>query len=318
MATSNKVTEIPVISFDLGNRKNAITDGKKVVAYPSYSDYTGLTQDFDYTKPDFIEGRSFHVEIGSQSFNVGDVAGHFTAQPTFSGDKWLKVREFLFAALHALKIGNTSHIKELRCTIPDDQDPSQRSPFECLANTSHKFKVNGVDYVVRIDKVTLLAEGVCAWMRAINENLLLYPTYLNAVLDLGGGTAIARLIAPNGMIYRDYELVLTKGTCALASSISQALRKPGTEGLIMDGIADGSFMIHRTSFKSTYDVLLPRWVNDIRAEINKAWRPIENQYAQILVVGGSTPIFAPFVKDKPNYVIAPNPQFYALEGMQNG
>ena len=320
MATSSKkLNEIPVVSFDLGNRKNAITDGTKIRSYPSYSDYTGLTQDFQgYTTEDFKAYKSFHVQIGAQEFNVGDVAGYFAAQPTFAGDKWLKVKEFLFAALHSLEIGTTSVIKELRCTVPNDQDHYQRSPFEVLANKTHQFKVNGIEYTVHIEKVTILAEGVCAWMRAVNENLLQYPDYLNGVLDLGGGTAIARLVAPNGMIYRDYELVLSQGTCALASNIAKGLRKQSVEGLIMDAIADGSFMVNSTPFKNLYDMLLPRWVADIRAEINKAWRPIENQYAQILVVGGSTPIFAPYVQDKPNYVIAPNPQFYALEGMQNG
>ncbi|MEO1149299.1 MAG: hypothetical protein AAFY26_27715, partial [Cyanobacteria bacterium J06638_22] len=83
----------------------------------------------------------------------------------------------------------------------------------------------------------------------------------------------------------------------------------------MDAIADGSFSVHAVNFKTAYDALLPAWVDGIRAEMNKAWKPIQNQYAQILIVGGSAPIFAPFVAENPRYVVAPNPQFYALEAM---
>jgi hypothetical protein len=59
-------------------------------------------------------------------------------------------------------------------------------------------------------------------------------------------------------------------------------------------------------------------VSGIRGELNTAWRPIENHYGQILIVGGSAPIFAPFVKGNPRYIPVANPQFFALEGLQNG
>lgn len=322
-ATSDHVKppEIPVIqrvSFDLGNRVNALTDGDKMINFPSYSDRLSSRQDLDFTQPDFKSGRSFRVDIGAQSFKVGAIAGLLTAKPTFSGDKWSKAREFLFAGLAALGIEKNTHIKELRCSVPDDQDLSQCTPFELLANQAHQFKVNGKEYTIRIDAVRIAAEGKFAWLRAIKEGLLRYPQYLNGVLDLGGGTAIARLIAPDGTIARDFEKVLQGGTSELAAQIAAEIGMVGVEGQIMDAIADGSFSVHAINFKVAYDALLPAWVDGIRAEMNKAWRPIQNQYAQILIVGGSAPIFAPFVAENQRYVVAPNPQFYALEAMQNG
>lgn len=316
--TTKPVPTIDRISFDLGNRVNALTDGTKTVQFPSYSDRLSSRQDLDFEQPDFKTGQSFRVDIGAQAFKVGAIAGLLTAKPTFSGDKWTKAKEFLFAGLSALGIAPTTHIKELRCSVPDDQDLTQRTPFETLANRTHQFKVNGIEYTVRIDEVKIAAEGKFAWLRAIKDGLLQYPTYLNGVLDLGGGTAIARLIAPNGTIAREFEKVLQGGTSELAAQIAAEVGLMSAEGLIMDAIADGSFSVHAVNFKATYDALLPAWVEGIRAELNKSWRPIQNQYAQILVVGGSTPIFAPFVADNPRYVIAPNPQFYALEAMQNG
>ncbi|MEO1208849.1 MAG: hypothetical protein AAFX78_04825 [Cyanobacteria bacterium J06638_20] len=305
------------ISFDLGNRVNALTDGKKIVSFPSYSDRLSSRQDLDFSLPDFVEGRSFRVDVGAQSFKVGAIAGLLTAKPTFSGDKWAKAKEFLFAGLSALGIEQSAHIKELRCSVPDDQDLSQRTPFELLANQAHQFKVNGREYTVQVGEVKIAAEGKFAWLRAVKDGLLEYPAYLNGVLDLGGGTAIARLITPDGTIARDFEKVLQGGTSELAAQIAAECSLLGVEGQIMDAIADGSFRVHAIDFKSTYDALLPGWVEGIRAEMNKAWRPIQNQYAQILIVGGSAPIFTPFVQDNPRYVMAPNPQFYGLEAMQN-
>ncbi|MEO1145576.1 MAG: hypothetical protein AAFY26_08260 [Cyanobacteria bacterium J06638_22] len=311
------VPVIDRISFDLGNRVNALTDGDKIVHFPSYSDRLSAKQDLDFGLPDFVERRSFRVDIGAQSFKVGAIAGLLTAKPTFSGDKWAKAKEFLFAGLAALGIEENAHIKELRCSVPDDQDLAQRTPFELLANTAHQFKINGHEYTVQIDAVQIAAEGKFAWLQACRDGLLMYPQYLNGVLDLGGGTAIARLIAPDGTIARDFEKVLQGGTSQLAAQIAAECSLTGVEGQIMDAIADGTFCVHAINFKNIYDALLPEWVEGIRAEMNKAWKPIQDQYAQILIVGGSAPIFAPFVDGNPRYVVAPNPQFYGLEAMQS-
>ena len=313
------VQTIARVSFDLGNRCNAITDGTKTVSFPSYVDRLSSRQDLDMTHADFVENQSFRVDIGAQAFKVGKIAGILAAKPTFAGQKWERVREFLFAGLAALGIETNAVINELRCSVPDDQDLTQVAPYQTLADKTHQFRVNGIEYTVRIDKVRVIAEGKTAWLRAIKEGLYKHPNHpLNGVLDLGGGTAIFRLIGIDGTIARDYEKVLKGGTSKLAADIAAECQLLGAEGLIMDAIADGSFRVHAHDFKSAYDALVPHWVDIIRGEINTVCRPIEHLYAQILVVGGSAPIFEPFVRDKQRYVIAPNPQFFALEGLQNG
>ena len=311
------VQTIARVSFDLGNRFNAITSGTKTVSYPSYSDRLSSRQDLNYDAPDFLDHQSFRVDIGAQSFKVGKIAGALAARPTFAGAKWEKTREFLFAGLAALGIETNAVIEELRCSVPDDQDLSQITPSQTLAGQTHQFKVNGVEYTVRIDRVRIVAEGKTAWLRAMKEGLFKWTDHLNGVLDLGGGTAIARLITPDGTIARDYERVLKGGTSQLASQIASEIGLLGAEALIMDAIANGTLAVHAHDFRAAYDALLPRWVAGIRGELNTAWRSIESEYAQILVVGGSTPIFAPFVSGNQRYIIAPNPQFFALEGMHN-
>lgn len=317
VATTPDIQTIDRLSFDLGNRFNAITNGKTILNYPSYCNRLSNRQDLDYTTPDFVNHQSFRVDIGAASYKVGAIAGALGAKPTFGGDKWLLAQQYLFAGLAGLGVSTQAHIKELRCTVPDDQDPAQRLPFERLAGQSWEFSVNGTRYAVRIDEVRVAPEGLFAWRRAIQEGLLLYPQHANAVLDLGGGTAIARIVAPNGIIDREKELVLEGGTSALASNIAGEVGLLGCEGAILDAIADGSFAVHAVNFRSTYDALLTQWVDQIRNDINTRWKQSMNQVAQILVIGGSAPIFAPFVAGNPRWVVAPNPQFYALEGLQN-
>jgi hypothetical protein len=331
MATSTKTTPTPArepreapaiqtidrLSFDLGNRFNALADGRTILNYPSYCAPLSTRQDLDYNSQDFKTGQSYRVDIGATSYKVGAIAGALGSKPTFGTDKWLKAQPFLFAGLAGLGISTQAHVKELRCTVPDDQDIAQCTPFTRLAGQTWEFKVNGRSYAVKIDAVKVAAEGKFAWYRAIKDGLYQYPGYLNAVLDLGGGTAIARLFTPDGTIARDYELVLDGGTSALAAQIAAEVGLLGCEGQILDAIADKSFAVHAVNFRAAYDALLLQWVDSIRSDINTRWKSIQNQYAQILVVGGSAPLFAPFVAENPRYIVAPNPQFFALEGMQN-
>lgn len=309
---------IEKLSFDLGNRFNALTDGKELVNYPSYCAPLSSRQDLDFNSEAFKTGQSYRVDIPEAgAFKVGSIAGELASKPTFGGDKWLKAQPFLFAGLAGLGAGDYLRIRELRCTVPDDQNIAQITPFQNLAEQSFEFKVNNKPYSVRIDSVKVAAEGKFGWYRAIKEGLYQYPSYLNGVLDLGGGTAIARLFTPDGTIARDYELVLDGGTSALASQIAAEVGLLGCEGLILDAIADGSFSVHSVNFKAAFESLRLQWVEGIRSDINTRWKSIQNQYAQILVVGGSAPLFAPFVAENPRYIVAPNPQFFALEGMQN-
>ena len=309
---------VPVVSFDLGNRKVAITDGTQIIAFPSYCMARFARQDIDYSHADYLEHRSFGVDIGARRFIVGKGAGDLGAQPTFGGDKWGLAEQFLFAALSTLGLPQGTHIQALRCSVPDDQSPTQRAPFERLAGREHTFQVNGQEHTLFIERVQIVAEGKMAWYRAIKEGLLPYPHMPNGILDLGGGTAIARIISPNGTIDRAHEKVLQGGTSQLAAMIAAEMGLNNIEGFILDAIANGSFSVHAHNFKPIYDGLLPQWVNGIKGEMRKSWNAINDRYGHILVVGGSANIFRPFVEDNPRYIVAPNPQFYALEAMQNG
>jgi len=164
-----EILSIERISFDLGNRFNAITDGQKMVSFPSYCSGLSSRQDLDFGGADFQTRQSFRVDIGAVAFKVGAIAGQLGGKPTFGGNKWLKVQPFLFAGLASLGIQRQTTIKELRCTVPDDQDVAQCTPFKRLTEQALNFKVNGNEYTVHIEQVKIAAEGKFAWYRALKD-----------------------------------------------------------------------------------------------------------------------------------------------------
>lgn len=324
----NKMKELNTVSFDLGNRTNAITsDGKKIYCFPSVLKRLSSRQDIDYSSDDFRVGQSFIVEIGSFKYAVGSIAQDLLGKPTFGFEKWGLVKQFLFASIAALGQGKTLRIKELRCSIPDDQDPAQTSPFTGLSGKTHQFKVNGQDYTVHIGSVRLSPEGHFAAYKALKSGLLKYPGFQNCVVDLGGGTAIGRVfMISNGQlrILRDYEIVLEMGTSTLASTIASELGMNSVEGKILDAIAASVIhnnpkllTVHSTSFEGMLPQLEHEWCSGIRAEIRTKWKPIMPNIAQVLVIGGSAPLFQRNLSGgETRYVFAPDPQFYNLQAMQ--
>lgn len=315
------IQTLPVVSFDLGNRVHAITDGEKLVSFPSYSMPVSARQDWDFSLPAFQEGESFRVDIPMDedyvaTYAVGKVAQSLSAHATFAGDKWAKVKENLFAALTAVGVNRQCEIRELRCMVPDDQDPHQVAPFKALQNKTFEFRVNSKEYSVKIGTVRIMAEGRPAWLRAKAEGRFLRPDLSNCVLDLGGGTAIFRVITPDGMIDRSRERVLKGGTSSLAAMIASEAGLEENEGGILDAIADGTFMVGVSNIRGPYQVCLPQWVDRIRGQVRNVTQPINSQYGQILLIGGSVPLYAPVVDGNKRYVIAPDPQFYSLWGLQ--
>jgi hypothetical protein len=79
-----------------------------------------------------------------------------------------------------------------------------------------------------------------AYDLALGRQMWRYPNNPNGVLDIGGGTAIARLFAPGGALLRDADIVLP-GTSHLAQRLAAAiLPKVGSTadaGSLMDSIA---------------------------------------------------------------------------------
>ena len=310
------IQEIERISLDIGNRKIAVTDGQRLCSFPSYSKKRTVKQDLNFSNPSYAERKSFQICVGAVSYLVGSVAENLNATETFNGDKWKKAKEFFFASLRALEIAPNVHIKELFATVPDDQAEDQLEAIRGLQG-AHSFSINGEEYAVVVDEVNIVGEGKFAWVRAINEDFYEYPGFMNGVLDLGGGTAIARLFGPEGDINRELELIIEGGTARLATAIAQHIGEGENVGIVMNAIADGSYRTPVSDFSNLFEDFKSDWVAEIRGRMKNAWREVSSKYAQILVIGGSAPLWVEAAEEPDSrYVIPEDPQFYALEGMQ--
>ncbi|MBD2311194.1 hypothetical protein H6G20_05920 [Desertifilum sp. FACHB-1129] len=212
-------------------------------------------------------------------------------------------------------------IHEVLIALPDSRDRNALEHLKKIEGT-HEFMRNGQHVVASIRKVRAIDETKGAYALAAKHGLFLRPDRINGVLDLGGGTSIARLYKPNGDIIRSVDCVLP-GTVDLARKIDAALLpktgKSQNLGLIMDAIADGSFEIGTSGVKFTniFEPAVNRWIDDIRERLKGTWGEYLPQIAEVLTIGGAAPLAKPLeTLTKGRFKLAPSPQILNLKGME--
>lgn len=306
--------EIDLLAYDGGNRGVKGGYGDKRVIYPSYQTVKKTFQDIDLKK---IPPNSWVIEDGSITYLVGNVAAQFQAIPTYQQNKWEISKPLFYGLLGALKLSGDLKIKTLRLATPDTQDASQVERLLSLKG-SHHVVINGKALTVRVGAVQIFDEGVPAWVNACQSNVWQFPKALNGILDLGGGTAIARLVTAQGAVVRQSELILP-GTFELANKIGSYLGVNCVGPLILDAIENQTYMLPSgVNFKAQFLGARDEWLTTIRAELKSRWASFAGQYGQVLVVGGSAPLAIDLVSSSSRYLMAENPQMFALEGLING
>jgi hypothetical protein len=150
-----------------------------------------------------------------------------------------------------------------------------------------------------------------------------YPNRNNGIIDIGGGTAIARLFAPGGALLRDADIVLP-GTSHLAQRLAAAiLPKVGSTadaGMLMDSIASNNYIYGTTEidFSREFVAVRDAWVNDIRQKLNANWMKHLSGLGELIIIGGSASLLQPMCEaSKGRFKVAPRPQFFNLYGLQN-
>ena len=197
--------------------------------------------------------------------------------------------------------------------LPDSRKKDAVAHIREIEGT-RDFRRNGIDIVATVRKVVPVDETRPAYRYAIAKGLFNYPKKINGILDLGGGTGIGRLYAPNGTMDRSADVILP-GTFQLAAKIAAALTpqlgySPKLP-LIMDGIADGSYELGttQTNFKPIFQKCRADWINDIRARLKTAWINQLNSLAEVLIIGGSAPLAQPLTEaTKGRFKVAHHPQ----------
>ncbi|MEO0348828.1 MAG: ParM/StbA family protein [Cyanobacteria bacterium P01_A01_bin.15] len=306
-------------AFDGGNR------------FLKYFDASGTVQtvqscikplaDWEDIEPD---QHSVVIENQGQRYVVGSVAAEMHGTSTHQGNKAQLAAQLLPVALEPGHHRNRILIGTLVVATPDVRDTIAVHHLEKLAGT-YQFKRNGETITAKINRVEVVEECRAAWKYATNHGGYRWPDAKNAVLDLGGGTALARIFTRSGSPIRTAEVKLP-GTYDLAKRIAAALQakaeySPDTS-LIMDAIATGTYRIgQRLHFEGIYQQCRRQWLEEVRGALREAWATHMDELGEVLVIGGSAELARDFVESTngrfkiPN---TPNPQHISLYGMLEG
>jgi hypothetical protein len=119
--------------------------------------------------------------------------------------------------LPALASDSPQRIERRVIPTPDSRNQATRAKLKEL-ETTIEFSVNRHECLSTIRSVVAVDECRSAYELALSRGMWRYPQNPNGIIDVGGGTAIARLFAPGGALVRDADIVLqrTKNLSVLA------------------------------------------------------------------------------------------------------
>jgi hypothetical protein len=223
--------------------------------------------------------------------------------------------------LPALATDSPQRIERLVIPTPDSRNLATITKLKEL-ETTIEFSVNGRECLTTVRSVAAVDECRGAYELALGRQMWRYPNNPNGILDIGGGTAIARLFAPGGALLRDADIVLP-GTSHLAQRLAAAiLPKVGSTadaGSLMDSIASGDYRYGNTEidFSREFVAVRDAWVSDIRAKLKANWSKYLPSLGELVIIGGSASLLQPMCEaSKGRFKVAPKPQFFNLYGLQ--
>lgn len=199
--------------------------------------------------------------------------------------------------LPALASDSPQRIEKLVIPTPDSRNQQTIAKLKEL-ETTIEFSINGHDCLTTIRSVVAVDECRGAYDLALGRQMWRYPQNPNGILDIGGGTAIARLFAPGGALLRDADIVLP-GTSHLAQRLAAAiLPKVGSTadaGSLMDSIASGDERYGNTEidFSREFVAVRDAWTADIRAKLKANWAKYLPSLGELIVIGGSASLLQP-------------------------
>jgi hypothetical protein len=311
----------PIAALDAGNRTTQWIDPKgNVRTIPSFVKILEPWEDAEPCENSvLVELFDKHGHPGSR-FIVGAEAQALGGKPAFEFDKIQLAKYLMFAVLEPNIGQNTLIIECLRVALPDSRHKENVKQLGELANT-YEFLRNGERVYATVRSVQPVDETRPAYRYARASGLFKSLKSLNGVLDLGGGTAIARLYSPSGSVMRELDLNVP-GTYDLARRINAALLPVTGQtqdlSLIMDGIKDQTFAIGTSgiSFAHLFEKCRNSWLEEIRAKLRVTWGTKFAEIGEVLIIGGSAPLAAPIEEaTKGRFRVAPEPQTISIRGM---
>jgi len=299
------------LAVDPGNRFTKWIDGQTVRSIPSY------VKELSDWEEGGNDAQSFEIGYSGRRYLVGRLAQLMGGRPAFEDGK-AELAHLLI--LPALASDSPQRIEKLVIPTPDSRNQQTIAKLKEL-ETTIEFSVNGQDCLTTIRSVSAVDECRGAYDLALGRSMWRYPNNPNGVLDIGGGTAIARLFAPGGALLRDADIVLP-GTSHLAQRLAAAiLPKVGSTadtGMLLDSIATGDYRYGSTDIDFTREFVAVRdaWVSDIRAKLKTNWAKYLPSLGELVVIGGSASLLEPMcAASKGRFKVAPKPQFFNLYGL---
>ena len=302
----------PQIAVDPGNRFVKWIDGQTVRSIPSY------VKELADWEEGGNDAHSYEIGFDGKCYLVGRLAQLMGGSPAFESGK---ADLAYLLILPALVSDSPQRIERLVIPTPDSRNQSVIAKLKEL-ETMIEFSVNGCDCLTTIRSVVPVDECRGAFNLALERNYWKYPNHTNGILDVGGGTAIARLFAPGGALLRDADILLP-GTSHLAQRLAAAiLPKVGSTadaGSLMDSLASGDFRYGNTEIDFSREFVAVRdgWVSDIRQKLKANWQKYLPSLGELLIIGGSANLLeAMCAASKGRFKIAPKAQFFNLYGLQ--
>ena len=312
-AQTHTVQTRQTVVCDPGNRFTKWLEGKAPRSIPSYVKALASWED---AEPD---SHSYVVQLDGKRYAIGRLAQELGGKPAFEEGK-ADLAHLLVLPAIATSAGSPTRIEQLVIPTPDNRNRAVIQQLKKLENTLD-FNLNGVDQVVSIRQVRTVDECRGAYLLAKAQKLWKFTAHTNGVVDFGGGTAIARLFTPSGVLIREADTVLP-GTYALAQKLGAALlpvlgQSPDL-GLLMDAIAEGVYLYGTSgvNFAEQFRSVQGDWISEIRNKLKLAWNAHFSNLGEVLIVGGSAPLLSPLCDaSKGRFKIAPQPQFFSLYGL---
>ncbi|MBW4565921.1 MAG: ParM/StbA family protein [Mojavia pulchra JT2-VF2] len=313
------------VVFDGGNRfVKWIDPTGKVQIIPSCVKEVGEYQ-WKRLKPD---AQTVLVEVDGKRYVIGRLAQELGGEPTFQKNK-CELAEILVLAAVEPNSGHTQVcIDRLVLAMPNTLDFDDVASVQRIANHPQKtqFTRNGQEIAYTVTQVEPIDETYPAFMYAKQQGYFSYPEAKNAVWDIGGGTAIARIYTANGTLIHDAEVILP-GTKQLAQEIAVELKEAYSMDYspslidIMDAIERRDYRIgaaREYDFWNIYDRYASQWVEAARAEIRSKWANHLPQLGHVLVVGGSADLARPICESTGDrFRIPEQPQLFNIVAMAN-
>ncbi|MCD8486197.1 MAG: ParM/StbA family protein [Desertifilum sp.] len=307
------------VVFDGGNRTTAwINPSGKIQIVPSI---IKNLEDWELDEDAQGDEKSVIIIHNGERYVVGEMAGWLNGRPIFQKDKTEMALQLLLLALQPNPGERVVTVNELLIALPDSRDQNALANLKRIEGT-HEFIRNAQHVVASVRRVRAIDETKGAYALAMQHGIFQCRNRINGILDLGGGTSIARLYSEKGSLMRPLDVVLP-GTNALARQIDAALLprtgKSQNLSLIMDAIQEGSYQIGTSeiNFAELFEKAVTRWIDEIRERIKGAWSDYLPHIAEVLIVGGSAPLAKPIEAiSKGRFKMAPSPQVFNLKGME--